>query len=280
MKNLGYYNGAYGRIEDIYIPMTDRACYFGDGVYDATYSRNHVPFALKEHVDRLYLSAALIDIDIPYSKEELCSIIKRMTAKVDSGDNFVYFQVSRGQQIRDHLIDKNVKPSFWIIIKEAAIKDMKKSVSAITLEDNRYNYCNIKTINLLPNIIYANKADSKGCYEAILHRNGRLTECAHSNVGLIKDGKFVTPKTDCTILSGIARAHIIKQCKKIGVEVEERDVLLEELFTADEVIVCSAGSLCLRVSNIDGNMVGGKNSELITVLQDMLLEEFWEETQE
>ncbi len=280
MKNLGYYNGAYGRIEDIYVPMTDRACYFGDGVYDATYSRNHIPFALEEHVDRLFLSASLIDIAIPYSKEELCSIIRRMTKKVDSGENFVYFQISRGQQIRDHVFDKNIKPSLWIIIKEAEIKDLTKSVSAITLEDKRFFYCNIKTLNLLPSIFYANQADSMGCYEAILHRDGIVTECAHSNVGLIIDGKFVTPKADNLILSGIARAHIIAACKKLGVEVLERTVYKEELFTSDEVIICSAGSLCLRVSVIDGINVGGKNFELLSTLQNMLLEEFWEGTQE
>lgn len=280
MKNLGYYNGVYGRIEDVYIPMCDRACYFGDGVYDATYAHNHIPFALDQHIDRFYNSAKLVDIEIPLSKEEFDKLVRRMTQKVDSGDTFVYFQVSRGTQIRDHIYDKNVKANVWIVIKEASIKDLSKKVSAITLEDNRFYYCNVKTLNLLPNVLYANKANDSNCYEAILHRNGRLTECAHSNVGLLKNGKFITPPLDCLILAGTARANIITMCKKLGIGVEERIVFKEELFSADEVIISSAGSLCLGVAQIDGVHVGGLDNKLLTLLQSNLLEEFWEATKE
>lgn len=280
MKNLGYYNGTYGRIEDIYVPLSDRACLFGDGVYDATYAHNHIPFALDKHIDRFFESAKLVNINIPYTKQELDKIIRKMTQKVDSGDTFVYFQASRCTQIRDHLYPKDAKANIWIIIKEAFIKDLNKKISAITLEDKRFFYCNIKTINLLPSIIYANEADSKGCYEAILHRNGIITECAHSNVGIIKDNKFITPPLDCLILAGVARANILAMCAKMGVLTEERAIYMEELFSADEVIICSAGSLCLSVDKIDGVAVGGKAKTLLSRLQNNLLEEFWEATKE
>ncbi len=280
MKNLGYYNGTYGRIEDIYVPLSDRACLFGDGVYDATYAHNHIPFALEKHIDRFFVSAKLVDINIPYTKQELEKIIRTMIKKVDSGDTFVYFQASRATQIRDHIYEKDTKANIWLIIKPAFIKDLDKKICAITLEDKRFLYCNIKTINLLPSVLYANIANDNNCYEAILHRNGIVTECAHSNVGIIKDNVFVTPPLDCRILAGVARANIIEMCQKMGIKVEERTLLLEELFSADEVIICSAGSLCLSVEKIDNLPVGGRAETLLKSLQSNLLEEFWEATKE
>ena len=89
MKNLGYYNGEYGLVEEMKVPMNDRVCYFGDGVYDATYSRNHMIFALDEHIDRFFNSAGLLKIKIPYTKEELKEILKDMVKKVDCGEQFV-----------------------------------------------------------------------------------------------------------------------------------------------------------------------------------------------
>ena len=99
MKNLGYYNGEYDLIENMTIPMNDRVCYFGDGVYDATYSRNHIIFALDEHIDRFFNSAGLLQIKIPYTKEELKDLLKEMVQKVDCGEQFVYWQVTRGRRM-------------------------------------------------------------------------------------------------------------------------------------------------------------------------------------
>jgi len=98
MKNLGYYNGQFGEAEEMMIPMNDRVCYFGDGVYDATYSRNYKIFALDEHIDRIYNSAALLKIEIEQTKEEMKAILNEMVSKMDTGSNFVYWQVTRVQE--------------------------------------------------------------------------------------------------------------------------------------------------------------------------------------
>lgn len=95
MENLGYYNGEYDLIENMKIPMNDRVCYFGDGVYDATYSRNHNIFALDEHIDRFFNSADLLQIKIPCTKDQLKDILKEMVKKVHSGEQFVYWQITR-----------------------------------------------------------------------------------------------------------------------------------------------------------------------------------------
>lgn len=279
MENLGYYNGKYGLLEEMTVPMNDRVCYFGDGVYDATYSRNHVIFALDEHIDRFFNSAGLLKIKIPYTKEELKEILKDMVKKVDSGEQFVYWQVTRGTAMRNHAFpDESIPANIWIILKDASIKDMSKKVKLITLEDTRFLHCNIKTLNLLPSVMAAQKTEEAGCQEAVLHRGDRVTECAHSNVSIIKDGILITAPADNLILPGIARAHLIKMCKSFDIPVNETAFTLKELMEADEVVVTSSGQFCIVANEIDGKPVGGKAPEIVKKLQDALLNEFLEET--
>ena len=102
MKTLGYYNGKFGPLEEMTVPMNDRACYFGDGVYEATLARNGKIFALKEHLDRFYNSAGLVRIEIPYTREELTAILYDMLAKMDDDGIFIYWQITRGTGIRQH----------------------------------------------------------------------------------------------------------------------------------------------------------------------------------
>ncbi len=279
MENLGYYNGEYDLIENMKIPMNDRVCYFGDGVYDATYSRNHIIFALDEHIERFFNSAGLLKIKIPYTKDELKALLKEMIQKVDLGEQFVYWQVTRGTGMRNHAFpSKDVKANIWIILKPLNIKDMSKTLKLITLEDTRFLHCNIKTLNLLPSVMAAQKTEEMGCEEAVFHRGDRVTECAHSNVSIIKDGVFKTAPADNLILPGIARAHIIKMCKKFNIPVDETAFNLKELMEADEVIVTSSGQFCMATSEIDGEPVGGKSPEIVKKLQAALLDEFLEET--
>jgi D-alanine transaminase len=279
MENLGYYNGKFGLLEEMTVPMLDRVCYFGDGVYDATYSRNHNIFALDEHIERFYNSAGLLGIKIPYSKEQVKEILKDMVSKVDSGEQFVYWQITRGTGMRNHAFPGDEVPAnLWIMLKPLNIKDMSKKLKLITLEDTRFLHCNIKTLNLLPSVMASQKTEEAGCQESVLHRGDRVTECAHSNVSIIKDGILKTAPTDNLILPGIARAHLIKMCKSFNIPVDETAFNLKELMEADEVIVTSSGQFCMATCEIDGKPVGGKAPELVKKLQDALLNEFLEET--
>jgi len=279
VENLGYYNGKFGLLEEMTVPMLDRVCYFGDGVYDATYSRNHNIFALDEHIERFYNSAGLLGIKIPYSKEQVKEILKDMVSKVDSGEQFVYWQITRGTGMRNHAFPGDEVPAnLWIMLKPLNIKDMSKKLKLITLEDTRFLHCNIKTLNLLPSVMASQKTEEAGCQESVLHRGDRVTECAHSNVSIIKDGILKTAPTDNLILPGIARAHLIKMCKLFNIPVDETAFNLKELMEADEVIVTSSGQFCMATCEIDGKPVGGKAPELVKKLQDALLNEFLEET--
>lgn len=275
MKNLGYYNGTYDELENMRIPMGDRVCFFGDGVYDATYSRNYNIFAVDEHIARFYNSAQFLQIHLPCTQEEMKALLCEMVSKMDTGNNFIYFQASRAcDPVRNHTFSEDSKANIWINIYPKEILDIYKKVSLITMEDIRFYHCNIKTVNLIPAVMASQKAKEAGCFEAVFHRNGRVTECAHSNVHIFKDGCLITAPTDNLILPGIARKHIIKACGQLGIPVAERPYTLDELFDADEVMVSSAGALCLAAEKVDGRQVGGKAPDLLKKLQDTLLNEF------
>ena len=279
MKNLGYYNGVWDEIEKMTIPMSDRVCFFGDGVYDATYSRNYKIFSLDEHIDRFYNSAKFLEIELPYTKDELKEILNDMVQKMDTGENFVYFQATRGNNaIRNHVFPEDAKANIWINIYPKKILDLNKKVQLITMEDTRFLHCNIKTLNLIPAVIASQRAKEAGCFETVFHRNGRVTECAHSNVHIIKNGELITAPTDNLILPGIARKHIISACEKMNIPVREEPYFLEQLFDADEVLVSSAGALCLVADEIDGKKVGGKATGLVEMLQKALLDDFLSQT--
>lgn len=274
MKTLGYYNGKFGELDEMTIPMNDRVCWFGDGVYDAGPARNYKIFAIDEHIDRFFNSAGLLDIVMPVTKAELKELLQEMVNKMDTGDLFVYYQVTRGTGIRNHVFTEG-PGNLWIMLKPATIGDCKEPIKLITCEDTRFFHCNIKTLNLIPSCVAANKAEKAGCQEAVLYRpGGRVTECAHSNVSIIKDGKFVTAPTDNLILPGIARAHLIKACKKLEIPVSETAFTLEDLFAAEEVIVSSSSKLCMHAVEIDGKPVGGKQPELLEKLRAEVIGEF------
>ncbi len=273
METLGYYNGKIGEIAEMTVPMLDRACYFGDGVYDATYARNHIIYCLDEHMDRFFNSAGLLRMEVPCSKEELKRLLREMVAKVDSGEQFVYWQITRGAAEREHAFPHG-KANLWIMLRPSPIQDTYRRLRLITMEDTRFLHCNIKTLNLLPNVMAAQKAAEAGCDETVFHRGETVTECAHSNVHLLKDGVFRTHPTDHYILPGIARLNLIRACRELGIPVDETPFTLQELLEADEVIVSSSGSFCLGADSVDGRPVGGKAPELLRRLQDLLMADF------
>ncbi|MBO7345439.1 MAG: aminotransferase class IV [Clostridia bacterium] len=279
MKNLGYYNGIIDEIEKMTIPMCDRVCFFGDGIYDATYSRNYNIFALNDHVDRFFNSAKLLKINIPHTKSQLKALLIDMVEKMDTGENFVYFQATRGlSPVRNHLFPQTEKANIWINIFHKKIEDVYRKVNLITVEDTRFFHCNIKTLNLIPSVMASQKAKEMNCDEAIFHRNGRVTECSHSNVHIIKDGKFITPPTDNLILAGVARKRLILACNRLNIPVLEKPFTVKTLLSADEVIISSAGQLCLSASTVDKTAVGNKAPQILSALQKEVLNEFIKET--
>ena len=274
MKTLGYYNGIFDELDRMSVPMLDRAGYFGDGVYDVTYSRNYRIYALDEHIDHFFESASLIQITPSFSKQELKEILQSLVQKMDSGDLWVYFQISRSTDMRSHAFPANPKPNLWVMLKPAMIRDTYLPMRCISMEDTRFQHCNVKSLNLLPNVLATQAATAAGMDECILHRGDTVTECAHSNLSILKNGVLITHPADQWIYAGTGRAHLIAECRRREIPVEERTYTMEELWNADEVLVTSASALCVPVVELDGKPLGGKAPLTVRMLQDALLKEY------
>ena len=290
MKTLAYYNGVNAETADMTIPMNDRASWFGDGCYDATYCRHYNIYCLEEHLNRFYNSARLLDMEVPMPKKELADLLNGLVRKLDDDEQFVYIQLTRGTGTREHSYGaSDFAHNLWITLKPCKVVNTYEPVQAVTAEDKRFFYCNIKTLNLLPNVLAAEKARKAGCEEAIFYRaasrndengrmDGRVTECAHSNIHILKDGVFRTAPLDDQILPGIARANLIRMCAVLGIPVDETPFTVAEMMAADEVIHSSSGSFCVPVDVIDGVKVGGKDPVTLKKLQDALVADWLEKT--
>lgn len=277
MKTLGYYNGKYDEIDKIMIPMSDRSHWFGDGVYDATCARNYKIMAIDEHVDRFFNSARLLNINLGFTKEYLKGLLNELVQKLDDDELFVYWQATRGGNgLRSHNYDKEQKANLWITICPEEITDKDREYKLTSMEDTRFLHCNIKTLNLIPSVIAYQHAKENNCDETVFHRGDIVTECAHSNVHIIKDKKFITHPADEYILPGIARVHLLKACKALNIEVEERPFTVDELINADEVIVSSSGDLCIRATEFEGKAVGKKDNDTFNRLKEYIYQEWLE----
>ena len=147
-----------------------------------------------------------------------------------------------------------------------------------TEEDTRFYHCNIKTLNLIPSVIAYQRCIEQGCQETVFHRGERVTECAHSNILIIKDGVLCTPPRDNLILPGITLKHLLMLAEKNGIPTSEAPFTMQELADADEIIVSSSGGLCIQAVELDGKPIGGKDPKTLKTLQDAYAEFYAEDT--
>lgn len=280
MQDVGYYNGHYDRIECVTMPINDRAVYFGDGVYEAVLVKNGIIFSLEEHLDRFWRSFQALRIPFSMTREELKEELYKMVGLLENdGPLLLYWQTSRGTAPRAHAFPKEGRANLLITVKPVKMKDMKTfRHRLITLEDTRFLHCDIKTINLIPSVMAAQKAEEAGCTEAVFHRGERVTEGAHSNVLILKDGVLRTAPCDNLILPGITRAHVLRLAVQCKIPVEEKAFTVSELLNADEVLVTSSSALCLRAESVDGRPVRQSAPALVLRLQEAYQEMFDRET--
>ena len=282
MKNLAYYNGRYDLMENMQIPMGDRVCWFGDGVYDAGPVRNYRIFAIDEHIDRLYRSADAVGIRIPKTKEEPKELLQELVNKMDTPDNFLYVQVTRGTAYpRSHEFTSDEPGNLWVTIKHLDMNPGLEPVKLITYEDKRWFYNDIKTLNLLPAVLSATAAARAGAAEAVFYRSAdEVTECSHSNISVLKDGVLYSHPNDDKILPGIAKKYMFAACKALGIPVREEIFGIEFLMNADEIIKTSSGNICIRVSEIDGRPAGMKDPENYERIRRQIFEDYYKATED
>ena len=265
MKEVGYYNGEIGALEEMKIPMLDRAVYFGDGCYDATtFANNHI-FGKKDHFDRFYNSCRLLDINFTMSREELETELQKCIDANELDHGMLYWQASRGTGLRSHNYPADIKPNLMAFTVPCELYPMDKTMKLISMEDIRFLMCNVKTLNLIPSVQAYQKCIEEGCQETVFHRGDRVTECAHSNILIIKDGVLQTPPRDNLILPGITLKHLLELAQANGIPTKEEPFTMEELKNADEVIVSSSGGLCIQAVELDGAPIGGKDPKTLKI---------------
>ncbi|WP_327835229.1 D-amino-acid transaminase [Bacillus salipaludis] len=258
MMNIGYANGKYVQLDEPVIPIDERGHQFGDGVYEVIRVYKGKPFMLEEHLQRLIQSAKAIRLPIQQSAEDFKALILEAVQKSNELESAVYLQITRGVAVRQHLfpaapvsITMTVR-SVQTMENEARVKGMK----AIFHEDERWANCYIKSLNLLPNILAKQIAHEAGCYEAILVRDGFITEGTSSNVYMVKDGVVYTTPLSKQILSGITRMAVEKVTESLAIPFIEKKFTPEELLQADEVFITSTTSEILPIVNVDGKSIG------------------------
>ncbi|MBE6634787.1 MAG: D-amino acid aminotransferase [Ruminococcaceae bacterium] len=274
MTKNAYYNGAFGNISEIKLSLTDRAVFFGDGIYDAAIGRCGKIFMAKEHIRRFFSNARRIGITPTFGESELYGIFSKLISSVSDRCFFLYFQLSRYSDERCHSYPESGKSNLLVTIKEIPEPTGMDILRLTVCEDIRHGMCDVKTLNLLPSVLAAKQATLRNADEAVFKKGDIITECSHSNVHIIKDGRLITHPLDSSILPGISRYHLLSVCRRTGVLTEERRFSEKELLTADEVLVTSTSRLAARAESTDGHPYGISDSTLGARLCMRMYEDF------
>jgi D-alanine transaminase len=254
-----YLNGEFMPIEQAKISVLDRGFIFGDGVYEVipVYSRR--PFRIAEHLARLQSSLDAIRLANPHDNAKWIELVGRIVAGNPWDDQNVYLQITRGAAKRDHAFPKGLKPTVFLMASELippSAELVKSGAGAIVLEDFRWMRCDIKSTSLLGNCLLRTAAADQGCVEAILVRDGELTEASASNVFVVKKGTVLAPPKSHLILPGITYDVVLEILRDAAIPHEIRSVKESELRSADEVWVTSSSREVLPITTLDGRPVG------------------------
>ena len=255
-----YLNGQFLPLEQACVPVLDRGFLFGDGVYEVIPVYGGHLFRLEQHLDRLEHSLAGIQLPNPMSYGHWREVLEQLVARNGNGDQSVYLQVTRGAgPKRDHAFPDGVPPTVFAMSSPLAPVSgqiMQSGVAAITLPDIRWQLCHIKAITLLSNVLSRQQAVDAGCTEAILLRDGQVTEGAASNVFIVQSGTLTTPPKGPLLLPGITRDLILELAAAHGIPYREAPIPESALRAAEEVWLTSSTREILPVTRLDDALVG------------------------
>lgn len=241
------------------VSIEDRGFQFGDGVYEVVRSYGGQVFRLDAHLDRLVQSAQAIRLPMRYSLPHWRRLILRAYRMSGFPDAKIYLQLTRGPAPRDHGFPATVRPTVVVTVRELAPLPpalRRDGVGAIAVPDLRWGRCDVKSLNLLANVLAREEARAAGVFEAILVRDGHVTEGAISNVFAVIQGTIVTSPTDPSILPGITRAATLDLVRAEGLTLAERSVSVPELRAADEVFLTGTTIEIVPVVTLDGVKIG------------------------
>ncbi|WML59427.1 D-amino-acid transaminase [Neobacillus sp. PS2-9] len=275
--NFAIINGKLVNRLEAKVDIEDRGYQFGDGVYEVIRVYNGKMFTVKEHLERFVKSAESIGITLPYSIDDCTALLEELVTKNNLVEGTIYMQITRGTAPRNHVFPtKDVVPTLVAYTKEVArpVESLTNGVKTIRTEDIRWLRCDIKSLNLLGNLLAKQKAAEQGCFEAIQYRGDQVTEGSSSNIFIVKNGVVITHESNHLILKGITKDVILQICSQNNIPFEERSFTLAELATADEVFLSSTTSEVMPIVEIDKDQVKeGLPGPITRKLQSLLTEE-------
>jgi len=274
---LVYLNGAFLPSELAKVSVFDRGFVFADGVYEVIPAYGGRPFRLPQHLARLDNSLAAIRLSNPMPARDWQAVFTRLVEAAGRDDQSVYLQVTRGPAPRDHAFPKQTTPTVFAYsqaLKYPEPELLAAGVAVITVPDIRWQRCDIKAIALLPNVLMRQQATEQGAAEAILLRDGFMTEGSASNIFIVLKDTLVTPPKGPFILPGITRDLVLELACAHGLACEERAVTESELRSADELMLSSSTKELLPITRLDGKPVGNGKPGPLHVRLHALYQEY------
>lgn len=262
MGRFSFVNGLYVRHAEAGIHIDDRGYQLADGIYEVVPVEEGVPIDLKPHFERMHYSLGALKIDAPFSDRSLIVHILELIQRNKVKRGIVYIQITRGIAPREHKFPhKKILPSIIITTKEMALVPQQwreEGVKIISIPDERWARCDIKSISLLPNVLGKQKAAEAGAYEAWqIDSDGYVTEGTSSNAWIVTRGKEIrTHPLNSDILGGIVRKMAMEIAKKEGLSFIETPFFMVEALAAEEAFLSSSTNGILPISTIDGHKIG------------------------
>ena len=255
-----YLNGEYLPVEQACVSVLDRGFLFGDGVYEVIPVYGSNPLRIEEHLQRLQNSLFRISLDNPLDDSEWKAVFNNLLDKNPGNDRAIYLQITRGAYpVRDLKIQKKTKPTVFIMVlavNPVDVQELQKGIETVTIDDFRWHACDIKSISLVANVMMREQAAQADVTDAILVRDGCVTEGTASNVFIVKDNVLITPPTSKHLLPGITRDLVLELARESGVECDVRIIQEAELKTADEIWMTSSTREIAPVLKLNGEPVG------------------------
>ncbi len=254
-----YLNGNHMPIEDAHISPLDRGFIFGDGVYEVIPFYDGKALRMREHLVRLQRSLDELQIDNPYPLADWESKITKLVATNGGGNVGVYLQVTRGVAKRDFAPIKGLKQTVFMMVNPLATPKpeiYERGISGVSLDDNRWLRCHIKSTALLGAVMLKHESNQAGADEAVMFRDGYLTESSASNIAVVKNGVILCPPMDNLILPGITYLLMMDLAKEAGIPLEVRRVSRREVRNCDELWMLSSTKEVVPITSLDDKPVG------------------------
>lgn len=255
-----FLNGQWQPLSEAKVSVLDRGFIFGDGIYEVVPAYSKRPFRIESHLNRLMRSLTAIRIRSPYDKEQWAALFHEVVTRNAGDDQFVYIQVTRGVAKRDHAFpNPEVTPTVFAMstaFHQPSQKIREEGVAVVTLPDERWLHCDIKSTALLGNVLARQSAADRGVMEGVMFRDGFLTEGSSSNVWMVKDGVLCAPIKNHLVLQGIRYGLFEELAAKLGIPLQIRRIRQAEVAGADELMISSATKEVLPVVKMDSRLVG------------------------